>query len=336
MPCTILLCASCHYYNPSTDPINRLATHEQTTIVRLQQDTVACEHTWSKLESWTLQSAIAKKQNRQSTTSSMAVISGGNRDTSYGSRTDSPPHPPWLLSLVATETPVMAAEQTVHHILHGCSLWWQQRHQLWQQNRQSTTSSTAVLSGGNRNTSYGSRTDSPPHPPRLFSLVATETPVMAAEQTVHHILHGCSLWWQQRHQLWQQNRQSTTSSTAVLSGGNRDTSYGSRTDSPPHPQRLFSLVATETPVMAAECINHHQAVGNGGRPAPHHPIPGKHVDWGSKHGWSTAEEEEDLHHTTQFLANMWTEGLSTADPLQKKKKTCTTPPNSWQTCGLRV
>ena len=34
-----------------------------------------------------------------------------------------------------------------------------------------------------------------------------------------------------------------------------------------------------------------QAVGNGGRPAPHHPIPG----------------------------NMWTEGLSTADRPQKKK-----------------
>ena len=33
-------------------------------------------------------------------------------------------------------------------------------------------------------------------------------------------------------------------------------------------------------------------MGNGGRPAPHHPIPG----------------------------NMWTEGLSTADRLQKKEK----------------
>ena len=33
-------------------------------------------------------------------------------------------------------------------------------------------------------------------------------------------------------------------------------------------------------------------MGNGGRPAPHHPIPG----------------------------NMWTEGLSTADRPQKKKK----------------
>ena len=44
-----------------------------------QQDTVACEHTWSELASWTLHSAIAKKQNRRSTTSSRTVPSGGNR-----------------------------------------------------------------------------------------------------------------------------------------------------------------------------------------------------------------------------------------------------------------
>ena len=44
--------------------------------------------------------------------------------------------------------------------------------------------------------------------------------------------------------------------------------------------------------MAAGRVNHQQAVGNGGRPAPHHPIPG----------------------------NMWTEGLSMADRPQKKKK----------------
>ena len=41
--------------------------------------------------------------------------------------------------------------------------------------------------------------------------------------------------------------------------------------------------------MAAGRVNHQQAVGNGGRPAPHHP------------------------------GNMWTEGLSTADRPQKKK-----------------
>ena len=48
-----------------------------------------------------------------------------------------------------------------------------------------------------------------------------------AEQTVHHILQDCSVWWQQRHQLW-----------------------------------------------AAGWVNHQQAVGNGGRPVPHHPVPG--------------------------------------------------------------
>ena len=64
----------------------------------------------------------------------------------------------------------------------------------------------------------------------------------------------------------------------------------SGTDGPSHLPGLFYLVATETPIMAAGWVNHQQAVGNGGRPAPHHPISG----------------------------NMWTEGLSRADSLQKK------------------
>ena len=63
------------------------------------------------------------------------------------------------------------------------------------------------------------------------------------------------------------------------------------TDGPPHPPGLSHPAETETPVMAAGWVNHQQAVGNGGRPAPHHTIPG----------------------------NMWTEGLSTADQPQKKK-----------------
>ena len=56
-----------------------------------EQDTEACERTWSELASWTLHSAIEKKQNRRSTTSSRAVPSGGNRDTSYGRRMSQPP-----------------------------------------------------------------------------------------------------------------------------------------------------------------------------------------------------------------------------------------------------
>ena len=67
----------------------------------------------------------------------------------------------------------------------------------------------------------------------------------------------------------------------------------SRTDGPPHPPGLFHLAATETPFMATGWVNHQQVVGNGWRPALHHPTPG----------------------------NMWTEGLSTADRLQKKKPT---------------
>ena len=64
----------------------------------------------------------------------------------------------------------------------------------------------------------------------------------------------------------------------------------SGTENPPHPPGLFHPVETETPVMAAGWVNHQQAVGNGGRFAPHRPIPG----------------------------NMWIESLGTADPPQKK------------------
>ena len=41
--------------NPSTDPINHLARHEQSRPLYSgwEQDTVACEHTWSEPASWT-------------------------------------------------------------------------------------------------------------------------------------------------------------------------------------------------------------------------------------------------------------------------------------------
>ena len=45
-------------------------------------------------------------------------------------------------------------------------------------------------------------------------------------------------------------------------------------NSPPYPPGLFHLAATETPVTAAGWVNHQQAVGNGRRHAPHHPVPG--------------------------------------------------------------
>ena len=66
----------------------------------------------------------------------------------------------------------------------------------------------------------------------------------------------------------------------------------SGTDGPPHPPGLSHPAETETPVMAAGWVNHQQAVGNGGRPVPHLPVPG----------------------------NMWTEDLSTADRPHKKRK----------------
>ena len=65
----------------------------------------------------------------------------------------------------------------------------------------------------------------------------------------------------------------------------------STADSPPYLPGPFPLVATET-VMAAGWDNHQQAVGNGRKPVPHHPVPG----------------------------SMWTTGLSRAEWLQKNWK----------------
>ena len=56
-----------------------------------KQDATAYERTWSELVSRTLYSAIAKTQNRRSTTSSRTVPSGGNKDTSDGRRMSQPP-----------------------------------------------------------------------------------------------------------------------------------------------------------------------------------------------------------------------------------------------------
>ena len=66
----------------------------------------------------------------------------------------------------------------------------------------------------------------------------------------------------------------------------------SGTDGPPHPPGLSHLAETETPVMAAGWVKNQQAVGNGGRPAAP-PNSWQHVDWGSKLGWSTVEEENE-------------------------------------------
>ena len=74
-----------------------------------KQDTLACERTWSELASWTLHSAIAKKGNRRSTTSSRTVSSVGNRDTSYGRRMSQQ-------AVGNRRIPVL------HHPIHG-SMW---------------------------------------------------------------------------------------------------------------------------------------------------------------------------------------------------------------------
>ena len=64
-------------------------------------------------------------------------------------------------------------------------------------------------------------------------------------------------------------RRSTTSSRTVPSGGNRDTSYGRRISQPP----------TSCGERQKTCT------------AP--PNSWQHVDWGSKHSWSSTEEDEE-------------------------------------------
>ena len=56
-----------------------------------EQDTVAWEHTWSELASWTLHCGIAKKRNWRSATSSRTVPPVGNSDHIYGHRMSQPP-----------------------------------------------------------------------------------------------------------------------------------------------------------------------------------------------------------------------------------------------------
>ena len=65
------------------------------------------------------------------------------------------------------------------------------------------------------------------------------------------------------------NRWSSTSSRTVQSGRNRDTRYGCRRSQP-----------------LTSCRDAQKTSA-----AP--PNSWQHVDWGSKHGWSTAEEEEE-------------------------------------------
>ena len=73
-------------YNPSTDPINRLSRHEQTTIFRLRTEHCGLQAHLKQIG---------------------------------------------ILDFVILK-------QTVHHIFQDCSIWRQQRHQLWPQDESTT------------------------------------------------------------------------------------------------------------------------------------------------------------------------------------------------------
>ena len=73
--------------------------------------------------------------------------------------------------------------------------------------------------------------------------------------------------------------------------------HRSRTDGPPHPLGLFLLAATQTLVMTAGWINHQQAVGHSGIPAPYQSVPGR-VDWGST---IISDRPQKMHLYVHFL-----------------------------------
>ena len=69
--------------------INSLARHEQTTIFRLRTGHCGLRAHLKRIG--IMDSAIAIRRNRRSTTSPSTVPSGGNRDISYGRRMSQPP-----------------------------------------------------------------------------------------------------------------------------------------------------------------------------------------------------------------------------------------------------
>ena len=72
-------------------PVNRLARHEQTTILRLQTGHWSANASEANWHHGLRTLRCAKKQNRRPTTCSRTLPSGDNRDTSYGCRMSQPP-----------------------------------------------------------------------------------------------------------------------------------------------------------------------------------------------------------------------------------------------------
>ena len=106
-------------YNPSTDPVNVWQDMSKPCYSGCEQDTVACKRIRSELVSWTLHSAVAKKRNRRSTTSSRTVPSGGNRDTSYDCRMSQPP-----TSCRERRKTCAAPHNSWQHVDWGSKLGW--------------------------------------------------------------------------------------------------------------------------------------------------------------------------------------------------------------------
>ena len=105
-------------YNPSTEPINRLARHEQTTISRVPEQN-GVSQAWYIVE----------------------IHHSGRKPSIYRLRTGHCGLRAHLKRIGIMDSALCdckEAEQTVHHILQDCPVWRKLRHQLWPQDESTT------------------------------------------------------------------------------------------------------------------------------------------------------------------------------------------------------
>ena len=73
------------------------------------------------------------------------------------------------------------------------------------------------------------------------------------------------------------------------------------TDGPPHPPGLLHLAKTRDTSYGCRMSQTPTSCGEWRKTWATPPTSWQHTDWGSKHGWSTAEEEEGYHKISGML-----------------------------------
>ena len=155
-----------------------------------EQDTVACERTWSKLASWTLHSGIAKKRNRRPTTSSRTVPSGGNRDTSYGRRMSQPPTKCGERRKICTAPP-----NSWQHVDWGSKHGWSTA----EEEEEKLTKTHPISTIFRLRTGHCQHLS---HPHRLDISHSDKCPCGTGPQTPNHILQSCPTFNALGRQTW--------------------------------------------------------------------------------------------------------------------------------------